>query len=116
MKMISSLNNVEKVTGIKIEKLELSVRTRNCLEKKKIDTIYELLLNSESELLKIDGFGVKALKETKSALTDIGIALLPLSVVNFSKRELSSMGQMIDVYMDSLTQSYKGSGDCSGGG
>ena len=50
-----------------VEELELSVRSSNCLKAAKIDTLGELIVKSESEMLKYRNFGRKSLRE----ITDI---------------------------------------------
>ncbi|MBZ0135808.1 MAG: tetratricopeptide repeat protein [Planctomycetes bacterium] len=47
---------------------ELSVRSRNCLQKMKIDTLGDLILKTESELLSYKNFGETSLQEIKSIL------------------------------------------------
>jgi len=58
-----------------IQELELSVRASNCLESAKIETVRELVLMSEAELLKIRSFGKTSLREIKRKLADVGLAL-----------------------------------------
>ncbi len=56
-----------------IEKLELSVRTLNCLKRGKIDTVGEILDKSREELLAIKNFGQKSLDELNERLAALGI-------------------------------------------
>ena len=56
-----------------IEKLELSVRTLNCLKRSKIDTVGEILDKSREELLRIKNFGEKSLDELNERLAVLGI-------------------------------------------
>ncbi len=58
------------VYGRKIEELELSVRSLNCLKRAKIETIGDLLKKTEEELLKIKNFGQKSLEEVKEKLRE----------------------------------------------
>ena len=58
-----------------IQELELSVRASNCLESAKIETVRELVLMSEAELLKIRSFGKTSLREIKRKLADVGLSL-----------------------------------------
>ena len=55
--------------------LELSVRSNNCLETAKIETIGALVSLSEAELLKIRSFGKTSLREVKRKLDDMGLTL-----------------------------------------
>lgn len=54
----------------KIDELELSVRSLNCLKRAKIETIGDLLSKTEEELLKIKNFGQKSLDEVKEKLKE----------------------------------------------
>lgn len=54
---------------------ELSVRSRNCLQKMKIDTLGDLILKTESELLSYKNFGETSLQEIKSILASKGLRL-----------------------------------------
>lgn len=54
---------------------ELSVRSRNCLQKMKIDTLGDLILKTESELLSYKNFGETSLQEIKSILASKNLRL-----------------------------------------
>ena len=54
---------------------ELSVRSRNCLKKMKIDTLGDLLNISETELLSYKNFGETSLREIKAILEPKGLFL-----------------------------------------
>jgi DNA-directed RNA polymerase subunit alpha len=54
---------------------ELSVRSRNCLHKMKIETLGDLILKTESELLSYKNFGETSLQEIKSILASKGLRL-----------------------------------------
>lgn len=58
-----------------IEDLDLSERPRNCLKRAQIDTVGELLLKSEDDLLAITNFGQKSLEEVVEKLNERGLAL-----------------------------------------
>ncbi len=60
---------------MKIDELELSVRSLNCLKRDKIETVGDLLRKSEKELLKIRNFGDKSLKEVDEKLKAFGLKL-----------------------------------------
>ncbi|MFT5423069.1 MAG: DNA-directed RNA polymerase subunit alpha [Phycisphaerales bacterium] len=55
--------------------LELSVRASNCLESARIDTVAQLVVQNEGELLKLRSFGRTSLREVKRKLLDIGLDL-----------------------------------------
>jgi DNA-directed RNA polymerase subunit alpha len=61
--------------ALKINEIELSVRSTNCLAGANIDTIAELVVMPESEMLKFRNFGKKSLNEIKSKLEEMGLAL-----------------------------------------
>jgi len=54
---------------------ELSVRSRNCLKKMKIDTLGDLLNITETELLSYKNFGETSLREIKTILEPKGLYL-----------------------------------------
>jgi len=55
--------------------LELSVRTSNCLDAAKINTIGELVRMTEHDLLELRGFGKTCLAEVKQKLSELGLSL-----------------------------------------
>lgn len=61
--------------ALKINEIELSVRSTNCLAGANIDTIAELVIMPESEMLKFRNFGKKSLNEIKAKLEEMGLAL-----------------------------------------
>ncbi len=54
--------------------LELSVRSRKCLQMLGVKTIGELVTHSEPELLATQNFGQTSLDEIKERLAKIGVA------------------------------------------
>ncbi|NBS27321.1 MAG: DNA-directed RNA polymerase subunit alpha [Actinobacteria bacterium] len=60
---------------LSIEDLDLSERPRNCLKRAQINTVGELLLRSEEDLLNITNFGQKSLDEIKLKLDERGLSL-----------------------------------------
>jgi DNA-directed RNA polymerase subunit alpha len=58
-----------------ISELELSVRSRKCLQRLGVATLGELVLRSEPELLAIKNFGQTSLNEIKQQLTNFGLSL-----------------------------------------
>ncbi len=59
----------------KVEELELSVRSANCLKNDNIIYIGDLVQKSESEMLRTPNFGRKSLNEIKEVLTIMGLHL-----------------------------------------
>ncbi|MGO8673661.1 MAG: DNA-directed RNA polymerase subunit alpha [Capsulimonadaceae bacterium] len=60
----------------RIEELDFSVRTYNCLKKANILTIGDLLQISESDLMQIRNFGKKSLTEVKEKLGSLGLTIV----------------------------------------
>jgi DNA-directed RNA polymerase subunit alpha len=58
-----------------IEDLELSERPRNCLKRAQVNTIGELVLQTEDDLLAITNFGQKSLDEVIQKLDERGLSL-----------------------------------------
>jgi hypothetical protein len=58
----------------KVDELELSVRSANCLQNANILYIGELVQKSESEMLKTKNFGRKSLNEIKEILAEMGLS------------------------------------------
>jgi len=58
-----------------IEQLDLTVRSRNCLESNHIETVGQLVKMTEADLLKIRSFGKTSLREVQRKLADLGLSL-----------------------------------------
>ena len=58
-----------------IEALDLSERPRNCLRRAQVETVGELVLKTEEELLNITNFGQKSLEEVVAKLDELGLSL-----------------------------------------
>ena len=61
-----------------IADLELSVRSRKCMQRLNVETVGDLVEKTESELLAIKNFGQTSLNEVKTKLGELGIALKPV--------------------------------------
>ncbi|MBX3365227.1 MAG: DNA-directed RNA polymerase subunit alpha [Phycisphaeraceae bacterium] len=61
--------------SLPISELELSVRASNCLESARIDTVAQLVTQSESELLKLRSFGRTSLREVRKKLQELNLDL-----------------------------------------
>jgi DNA-directed RNA polymerase subunit alpha len=59
----------------KVDELELSVRSANCLQNANIRFIGELCIKTEGEMLKTKNFGRKSLNEIKEILSEMGLSL-----------------------------------------
>ena len=58
-----------------IEDLDFSVRAYNCLKRAGIQTLQDLVNNSESDMMKIRNLGKKSLKEVLDKIRDMGLVL-----------------------------------------
>ncbi len=58
-----------------IDMLELSVRSKNCLDSENVLMLRDLVQLSEPELLKVRNFGKTSLKEVKNKLAALGLSL-----------------------------------------
>ncbi|MCB0351975.1 MAG: DNA-directed RNA polymerase subunit alpha [Bdellovibrionales bacterium] len=70
----------------RIEEIELSVRSANCLENADIKYIGELVQKTEAEMLRTKNFGRKSLNEIKEILSEMGLAL-GMKLEDFPARE-----------------------------
>ncbi len=70
----------------RIDEIELSVRSANCLENADIKYIGELVSKSESQMLRTKNFGRKSLNEIKEVLNDMGLKL-DMKIEGFPTRE-----------------------------
>ena len=61
--------------GLRIDEIELSVRSTNCLSGANIETIAELVSIPERKMLEFRNFGKKSLNEIKAKLTEMGLHL-----------------------------------------
>ena len=59
----------------KVDELELSVRSANCLKNDNIVYIGDLVQKSEPEMLRTPNFGRKSLNEIKELLAEMGLSL-----------------------------------------
>jgi DNA-directed RNA polymerase subunit alpha len=64
------------VLDYRIEDLDFSVRTFNCLKKEGVLTVRELIQKSEQDLMAIRNFGKKSLTEVQQKLAQLGQSLL----------------------------------------
>jgi DNA-directed RNA polymerase subunit alpha len=59
----------------KVDELELSVRSANCLKNDNIIYIGDLVQKTEAEMLRTPNFGRKSLNEIKEVLASMGLRL-----------------------------------------
>ena len=68
-------NRLRKLLNMSVNEIELSVRAANCLNNANINTVGELAMKSEQEMLKYRNFGKKSLNEIKAKLEQLGLSL-----------------------------------------
>lgn len=66
---------IREILNTKVEELELSVRSSNCLKNANISTIGELTRKTEDDIAKTRNFGKKSLTEIKEKLLEWGLTL-----------------------------------------
>lgn len=72
---IADTSERDKALDSPIEDLELSVRSYNCLKREGVNTVQQLIEQSEGDLMKIRNFGAKSIEEVKDKLTQLGLSL-----------------------------------------
>ena len=73
--------------NIRIEELDFSVRTYNCLKKANILTVPDLVHYTENDLMQIRNFGRKSLTEVREKLTALGLILRGGTTINLDEDE-----------------------------
>ncbi|MGQ0552145.1 MAG: DNA-directed RNA polymerase subunit alpha [Planctomycetota bacterium] len=69
------ITKLKGVLATSIEDLDLSVRSRHCLDSENIRTVGDLVQRSEAELLKVRNFGKTSLNEIKKKLASMNLSL-----------------------------------------
>lgn len=80
---------------MKVDELELSVRSANCLKNENIVYIGDLVQKSESEMLKTPNFGRKSLNEIKDVLSQMGLGL-GMRLENWPPENIEELAKRID--------------------
>ena len=79
----------------KVDELELSVRSANCLKNDNIIYIGDLVQKSEQEMLRTPNFGRKSLNEIKEVLAQMGLEL-GMEVVNWPPENIEELARRLD--------------------
>ena len=79
----------------KVDELELSVRSANCLKNDNIIYIGDLVQKTEAEMLRTPNFGRKSLNEIKEVLTQMGLHL-GLEVPDWPPDNIEEMAKQYD--------------------
>lgn len=65
----------DKILDMSIEELDLSVRSYNCLKRAGINTVGELIMKTEEDMMKVRNLGKKSLEEVDEKLNSLGLGL-----------------------------------------
>ncbi len=79
----------------KVDELELSVRSANCLKNDNIVYIGDLVQKSEQEMLRTPNFGRKSLNEIKEVLANMGLGL-GMSVPGWPPENIEDLAKRLD--------------------
>ena len=79
----------------KVDELELSVRSANCLKNDNIVYIGDLVQRSEPEMLRTPNFGRKSLNEIREVLKVMGLEL-GMDVENVPPENIEELGERIE--------------------
>jgi len=79
----------------KVDELELSVRSANCLKNDNIVYIGDLIEKTEAEMLRTPNFGRKSLNEIKEVLAQMGLHL-GMEVPNWPPDNIEELAKRLD--------------------
>lgn len=79
----------------KVDELELSVRSANCLKNDNIIYIGDLVQKSEGEMLRTPNFGRKSLNEIKEVLTQMGLNL-GMQIPNWPPENIEDLAKRLE--------------------
>ena len=79
----------------KVDELELSVRSANCLKNENIYYIGDLVQRSEPEMLRTPNFGRKSLNEIKEVLSIMGLGF-GMSVPNWPPENIDELAKSLE--------------------
>ena len=79
----------------KVDELELSVRSANCLKNDNIIYIGDLVLKSENEMLRTPNFGRKSLNEIREVLSHMGLGL-GMNIENWPPDNIESLAKQVE--------------------
>ena len=79
----------------KVDELELSVRSANCLKNDNIVYIGDLVLKTEHEMLRTPNFGRKSLNEIKEVLKGMNLEL-GMDITNWPPENVEELARRLD--------------------
>ncbi len=81
----------------KVDELELSVRSANCLKNDNIVYIGDLIQKTEGEMLRTPNFGRKSLNEIKEVLAQMGLHL-GMEVQNWPPENIEELAKRFETH------------------
>ncbi len=84
---------IKNLLKTRVDDLELSVRSSNCLRAANIQTIQDLVTKTESEMLKYRNFGRKSLNEISQLLEEMGMHF-GMDIAKFAESEKNGKGKI----------------------
>jgi DNA-directed RNA polymerase subunit alpha len=79
----------------KVDELELSVRSANCLKNDNVIYIGDLVQKTEAEMLRTPNFGRKSLNEIKEVLAQMGLHL-GMEVPNWPPENIEDLAKKLE--------------------
>ncbi|MEE2746536.1 MAG: DNA-directed RNA polymerase subunit alpha [Pseudomonadota bacterium] len=79
----------------KVDELELSVRSANCLKNDNVIYIGDLVLKSEGDMLRTPNFGRKSLNEIKEVLSQMGLHL-GMDISNWPPENIEDLAKRLE--------------------
>ena len=79
----------------KVDELELSVRSANCLKNDNIIYIGDLVQKTEHEMLRTPNFGRKSLNEIKEVLASMGLTL-GMDITSWPPENIEDLARRLD--------------------
>jgi len=79
----------------KVDELELSVRSANCLKNDNIIYIGDLVQKTESDMLRTPNFGRKSLNEIKEVLAQMGLSL-GMEIANWPPENIEDLAKKLE--------------------
>ncbi|QKX01609.1 DNA-directed RNA polymerase subunit alpha [Wolbachia endosymbiont of Cruorifilaria tuberocauda] len=76
----------------KVDEMELSVRSHNCLKNENVTYIGDLVQRTESEMLRTANFGRKSLNEIKAVLNNFGLSL-GMDIPNWPPKNIDELAK-----------------------
>ena len=95
VKEVSTETEFNKNLLRKVDELELSVRSMNCLKNDNIIYIGDLVQKSEGEMLRTPNFGRKSLNEIKEVLTGMSL-YLGMEIPNWPPDNIAEMSKKLE--------------------